>query len=518
MMLVNEDCKELKEDSEKGNILSRENLILLSSSVILGIAFDILFYGKALGVSYPLFIIAFYTVFLFNAKSKLVKPQMSFEWLLTLPVLALALTYFIFSNEIFQVLNFFAVPLLVIIQTTLLTSNSRYKWYSSGFILDIILGAFARPLVNIAKPFAILSKAASSKLHSTKYRNAGKVLMGLLVSVSLALIVVPLLASADQVFNSFVENIPDFFTGINAGDFIAQVLVVLVACILLFSYILSLIKPEECGLKPSGELGASSPARPLDAIMVITVLCVMNIIYLVFTAIQFSYLFSHSSLPEGFTYSEYARRGFFELLLVTVINLSIVLCNINFTKKSGVRMGNANRILSSLLILCTAVMLLSAHLRMSLYEDAYGYTYLRIFTHAFMVFIFVLLIIALFKIWHERVPLLKAYIITAIAAYVIINYINVDSIVARNNIERYKKSSVIDTMYLTGLSYDAMPYLMGLVYDSKEDISEEMKKYLSYREKELLESRDWQSFNISRYRAERLISKYTLNYDQKETE
>jgi len=100
-------------------------------------------------------------------------------------------------------------------------------------------------------------------------------------------------------------------------------------------------------------------------------------------------------LPSDFTYAEYARRGFFELIAVTLINFSILLSCIGFARKGSKLIDRAVRILYSLLVACTLVMLFSAHFRMSLYEEAYGYTYLRMLTHAFMVFLFVLFLIAL---------------------------------------------------------------------------------------------------------------------------
>lgn len=52
---------------------------------------------------------------------------------------------------------------------------------------------------------------------------------------------------------------------------------------------------------------------------------VLNIIYAIFCFIQISYLFTKMTLPEGFTYAEYARQGFFELMIVTFINFAIIL-------------------------------------------------------------------------------------------------------------------------------------------------------------------------------------------------
>ena len=63
----------------------------------------------------------------------------------------------------------------------------------------------------------------------------------------------------------------------------------------------------------------------------------MDLIYILFCVIQFSYLFggTGNNLAPGYTFAEYARKGFFELIVVTIINLSILVGSINFVKKEN---------------------------------------------------------------------------------------------------------------------------------------------------------------------------------------
>jgi FlaA1/EpsC-like NDP-sugar epimerase len=96
------------------------------------------------------------------------------------------------------------------------------------------------------------------------------------------------------------------------------------------------------------------------------------------------------------------------------------------TKKPSASIGGgSSQIMNSCLVACTMVMLLSAHFRMSLYEQEYGYTYLRVFTHAFMLFIFAILVVTLIKVWKENFLLLKSYIVISIVAYLAINYFTI---------------------------------------------------------------------------------------------
>ena len=127
-------------------------------------------------------------------------------------------------------------------------------------------------------------------------------------------------------------------------------------------------------------------------------------VYAVFTVIQFKYLFGGESfiLPSSYTFAEYARRGFFELVVVAVINFVIILITVSFIRRENSKVHAVNKGLLSFLVGFTFVMLISAFYRMLVYEQAYGFTYSRIFVQAFMVLLFFLFIINIVFIWYSR--------------------------------------------------------------------------------------------------------------------
>ncbi len=104
-----QEDKPYRDDPYRDNLYSKENIWLLLFSLLLGLLFDLLFYGKPLGLSYPLYAIALYAVLLWNMRKN---QQLKFSrtWLWGIPILALSLTYFFFSNEIFAFFNFLMVP------------------------------------------------------------------------------------------------------------------------------------------------------------------------------------------------------------------------------------------------------------------------------------------------------------------------------------------------------------------------------------------------------------------------
>ena len=211
------------------------------------------------------------------------------------------------------------------------------------------------------------------------------------------------------------------------------------------------------------------------------------------------------SIPD-YTYAEYARRGFSELIVVTVINLSILLIGLHVTKNDG-KLDRLVLVLRCLLVLCTAIMLYSAHLRLKLYEEAYGYTYARIFAHTFIGLLFVLFMLTLYKLWRREFPLFKAFAIAALLTYTTLNYVNVDAMIARKNVDRYFTTGKIDLDYLQGLSDDAIPELTRLrTADSGDVAGKKMAAFLREKQAELRSESPWQSYNLSKAKAKQILS------------
>ncbi|RYM07110.1 DUF4173 domain-containing protein [Sporolactobacillus sp. THM7-7] len=497
-------------------ILKTKGSLLLLCTVLLGILANVLFYDQSLGVSYPVFVIAFYALFLWNVRSQL-QTKVTFGWLLLIPVFLLSFTYLFFSNLIFYALNFIAIPVLIVMQTTLVTGRAGEKWYSIRFLIDLLYGFLYRPFAYIALPFMIAAKAIGSRIGAKKDSAFFKILLGMVITIPPLILIVSLLASADEIFGQLVDKLPSLLLNIDFYTFIPRTLFTGIIAILTFSYIWSLIRPDTVSSDWVRKSFREAGTVRLDAVSTITILCIINTIYVLFTLIQFSYLFGGFSfaLPVHFTYAEYARRGFFELVVVTLINFSILLCLIYWTKKNGKVTHTAIRFLESLLVLCTLVMLLSAFTRMYLYEQMYGYTYLRVLTHAFMIFLFVLFLLTLCRIWREKVRLIKLYLLTALAAFVMINYVNIDVLITKYNIDRYERTGKIDVDYLATLSDDAIPEMVGLLRAKDDAVAGKIENVLFERKQELEGDGSWQSFNLSQYRSEKVLAQYDLHYDKK---
>ncbi len=144
-------------------------------------------------------------------------------------------------------------------------------------------------------------------------------------------------------------------------------------------------------------------------------------------------------------------------------------------------------------------MLVSAFTRLILYEEAYGYTYIRFLSHGFMLYLAVLLACAGLRIHVNSLPLAKCMIVVSLAAYLLVNYVNMDRIILQQNIERYQVSGHIDAEYLAGLSLDTVPSLLKF---SREEGNESLRRELHERWDWLShQDTSWQSYNVAKAKA-----------------
>jgi hypothetical protein len=490
--------------------LQRKKYWLLLFGLIIGVSFDILFYNKTLGISYLIFIVLILAMLLVSFWGSLKKLN-NLSWLFAVPILLLSSTFFIYSNPVLKILNYLIVPLLVIILSSLAANINKSDWSDIRFVGDIAKRIFV-PFRFIHRPFLILSRMTDSSGKNSKSRILPKVIIGILISIPLLAIILWLLSSADIVFKNIFINIPLF-------QIFKHFIIIILVSVYVICFLWALLKAfDERRKEPEGNTVYNKTQWKLflDPVVLLTVLFLINAIYAIFSFIQFRYLFGGSSFiaPSSFTYAEYARRGFAELIVVTIINFVILIFGLTFVKKESKRIFTAIRAFLTLLVIFTFILLVSAFYRMTVYEQAYGFTYLRIFTQAFMVMLFFLFIINIIYIWYPKLPIIKSFFIVSLAVYIILNFANVDVIIAKNNINRYFESRQIDTNYLKGLSYDAAPEIQRLFAtvksspDPKEkQMALELSGYFKGRKSDLENQQSWQSFNISKFRAQQIMDK-----------
>ncbi|MBV7276608.1 DUF4173 domain-containing protein [Clostridium sp. PL3] len=487
-----------------------EKTKILSFSLILAIFLDRFFIEKDAGVSVLIFVILCLGIFLCSVKDrgKALNNIVSFEkknlmrTIILLSVIFIAGTFALFSNEVLAFLNIIFVIIGFAFYCVLSTNKKDLEKMS--YVKAVLKRLIPRSFENTPKPFVFLNKFIKSRKKVETNSEIYKVLKGILIALPVLAIILVLLSSADMMFSYYLIRMFGMFGDIKIASIILHSVIIVAAFLYIFGFLWS-FKYEGIYEDVKEEWSLR-----FEALTIMPIFVILNIVYVLFTAVQFSYLYGggNALLPENFTYAEYARRGFFELVTVAIINFTIILCAMKFTKKQNGKIEKLNKIFMSFLIVFTINMLFSAHYKMSLYEATYGYTYLRVFVHIFMLLIFILFIIVFLGIWTRKVAVGKLCLITSVLMYVILNYINVDIFIVKKNLELSGKTQKLDMTYLANLSYDTIPYMVDFCLNNNSEKSNNLRRELEEKKSILLDTDyNWYEFNLSRYKGEKALKR-----------
>lgn len=428
---------------EKGRMKNNKasNLVLLS--LLVGVLFSIFAYGY-LGISVPIIIILTFIIFI-NAVGIRNKSILGFFFVFS--SIALSITYGIFTNELFRFLNLIVIPINLFSGFLLLTYDNipfKLATFTVAF-LEIILG---QSIENTSKLSLELKEKYGKVDEKKKNDHLKYVVKGLIISIPLVIVLLMILSGADEVFRYYLSNIWEYINIKNIFNFIARVLIALVVMFLIYglNYGLSSTKVTNVNNKNFN--------KTFNSATIITVLISIILIYLVFTKVQVSYLYLNKALPVGFSFSEYARKGFFQLVFLVVLNLIMI---ISIKVKTAVKSPKVNNILNtiySIITVLTMNMGIAAIYKMNLYIGEFGYTRLRILVQAFTVFLCISLLMLLIFIWREK-KLFKPIAITAMVIYIALNYANIDNFIAKENFKLINNRAEVDVWYISTLSLDA---------------------------------------------------------------
>lgn len=233
--------------------------------------------------------------------------------------------------------------------------------------------------------------------------------------------------------------------------------------------------------------------------MIITTL---NIIYLVFSIIQIRALIIRD---ENINYANYARQGFFQLMIISVINLIMIL----IAKRKDYKDNNYTNKMCLFMIFFTFILIITSAIRMYFYEQAYGYTFLRLAVYIALFTEVILLIPTILYVLNKKKHLIKTYFSIIVTIYVIINLVNIDNIIVSRNVTRYLETGKIDMAYIeNSTGTDAVKQIIRILESDKDENGTKQiaSIYLINTYEDLKnENTDFRDFNISKAIAKYLI-------------
>ena len=475
---------------------------IMLGSIILAIWGVTLFFGKTIGLSMLLFALPFtvFTIYILEKNKKVVNKNAK---LLIVPITLLSATYCLYNNSFFNTFNIIIIPILTIIMVLdLLGENFEFRFKLIEKVLTVIFESISFIGENIEKIRKEIEEKFKINLDTEKSANRKRIIRAILITIPITLFIIMLLSSADDIFGKLFINIADIILEIFRNIKISTLIVKLILTCICFVYFVCFF--EYITYRYEIDNVEEKKKTQKDDFTIKMILTSLNIIYLFFCIIQIKSLFLKN---VSINYADYARKGFFQLMVVSAINLVTILIAKNYNKNTETKTKYINS-MSILMILFTFIILLSSAYRMHLYESAYGYTMLRLLVYSSLFTESILLIPTIIYILDKPINLTKTYFTIVTVIYVCMNLANFEKIIAKRNIDRYFETGKLDMYYLEyATGSDAVEEIVRVLDRIDEEGNRtHAERYLSEMYNELKNNKmDFRDFNYSKSRAKKII-------------
>ncbi len=293
------------------------------------------------------------------------------------------------------------------------------------------------------------------------------ILIGAVIALPVLIVFAGLFASADQFFSQSIRTFTDHLDEI------------ITIPKLMWDIFLAIMMASIAWLIWTRSRDMRAPVQKehlfrFDPAMIITVLALINILFVIFVAFQGVYFFAgHDYVQaQGLVYSDYMRQGFDQLLVAAGFVFGGILLVHRLTRMTP----KSIRVLSIALIAETFVILASAAKRLSLYIDAYHLTIDRYWGIVSLVFIGSMLAWYLANLLRQATfsTQLKQTVIGALYFLGLVLLLNQNAIIAQWNLSHRDGVIGLDREYLI---YNLMPDASQVI---KTSLQQEPSLWTSY--------------------------------------
>lgn len=480
--------------------MREEKMWFLIMSMIYGGLFTLCLYRNMSGVTFPVVTAVslwFSVLFLKKAGITFQKGTLHYFAGIFLLGISTVLTdsgFFHFFNNVGIILLFMMAMAHQVYQDS--------EWGFSEYVKKFFIMVWTW-IISVGEIFH--SIGIKEKIRTTKRKNTGPVLLGILAAVLMLIIVLPLLMMSDEIFlhifNSFFRflNPFNFIWKIDVSNIIGVICTFLFGTAALYAFFAGLFRMN---------LGGKEERKPGNSNYVtgITFTGIMAAVYVLYSGIQILFLFLRldSGLPEGVTYSQYAHQGFWQLLFVSLINFVTVLICVKIFEDNKVL-----KILLTVISVCTCIMILSAAYRMILYVNEYNLSFLRVLVLWFLAVLMIIFWGVIYSIFSRDFRLFRYITAVVSVCYILFSFSHPDALIADYNIRNARSAEDMDLYYLIYfLSDDAAGQIAqidpGFIDD---EILSEVESYFRNIEveNEKMSLREW---NYSRYEANKAAEEW----------
>lgn len=489
---------------------------LLILSAVLTVFFG-LFGGFSLGLTLSVWILTLVTAIYLKDNGDF--SLLSVSALAGTLISSLSFTFYGFDGSN----SFIAVILTVICYSVFAVSMCDDEIFDSfrGLLKYGFVSAVS-PYINIAVPI----KAGVGK-DKDRRKSAIQVFAAILVSVPVLCVVTALLVNSDAAFEGLMSY---------AAEKIGMTVLKLFIALLISAFLMAFVVTNRFDMFDKNSILLGAPKRPLKSLFTVTLLSLLSAVYLAFLFSQLAYFVNSFKglLPEGFTFADYARRGFFETESVAFINLVIIALLMQFTKKNeNDELPAISKGLMAFVSAFSVFFIITAIAKMIMYINKYGLTSLRVFTSVFMIATCAFIVAFAVRVFNAEASTIKYAIAFSLVIFALLPTIGIDRTVASYNVNAYLsgKHEKIDIEYLYRLGDEAVPYIAKLKESSDKEVADKANEAIEYLFKiKLMYSeesgeymfengvitkkyhKDWR-FNLTDYRISKMYENEKIVYD-----
>lgn len=395
-----------------------------------------------------------------------------------------------------------------------LSNAFHNKQGSFKLIGDIVSGSLLYPIKNLPDMFGSIKVSAKS---DKKSFNA---VIGIVVALPVLLIIIPLLVKSDAAFEGLIDTVIN-----NIGKYILQV----IFAFIIAPYLISFMLGKRLGINKRTGKGKSTGRKSIPASGMISFLSVISATYMVYLFSQLAYFFStfNGILPENYEYSAsaFARRGFFEMFAICVINIFIIsIVTILAKRNDSKKLSPVIKALSCFISLFSVLLIITAMSKMKLNISIFGLSKNRLLVSVFMLMLLVIIAFFIIHIFVPRLNYMQPIIIICSAMFIALAFADVDGAIAKYNVNAYQQGELesVDVLYLGDLADSAIPYILALSDDENcsNQVNYVMQNKMLYSDdiycndegQYVYNKPDFRKYNLSKDKAYKQLCAY-LNTD-----
>ncbi|MBX7119725.1 MAG: DUF4173 domain-containing protein [Gemmatimonadaceae bacterium] len=361
---------------------------------------------------------------------------------------------------------------------SVLCTGALLVWLGSGkrlaelTVVQAIRAAVLAPLSLAAGAAVVLAGASPAPDEAQAEQRAARVraaVVGAVFAAPILLLIGGLLSSSDVVFSRFLEAVAAFL-----GDRALQHAVVVAAVAWVSA---GWLRATVAGGPPVRLPEEGNPGLPFLSVGVS--LYGLLALLTLFLGVQARALYGGSDYllrTAGLTVAEYARQGFFQLVVASALVLGTLIAAEWALASDDAEGRRRYRAVGTVLVALVAALLVSAAARMGLYVQAFGLSVDRVTATSVMVWtLAALATFGLTTLRGQAARFAPAMLAVTVAWVVALNALNLEAMIVRVNAGRAARGALVDASarpgvhatsprfdaeYHAALSADALPALL----------------------------------------------------------